>query len=269
MLKEKNKFISNIIFSLIFLISIFYSSLLYIKGDNFEISRNSITPIDVFMYSPQNDEIGVSIITSFSNNKNLKHILNKELFSSNNNLEFLNLESKLRGFTFRSATYNFNYYGDINELSIDNNNFKDYLWKTYKRQFQLEIDSVNTMSDIQKKNYNKIIVDSNSNEAGIINNFSDYDIKSCKFNLVLDKFDTTDMQAKKKELDYICDIAVSKKYINDQENFFQLIKFEVFQRDTLSFMSSKKYNFKYITFSFITFISFIFLILINIRRKNL
>ena len=59
MLKEKNKFISNIIFSLIFLISIFYSSLLYIKGDNFEILRNSITPIDVFMYSPQNDEIGV------------------------------------------------------------------------------------------------------------------------------------------------------------------------------------------------------------------
>ena len=132
----------------------------------------------------------------------------------------------------------------------------------------MEIDSFNKMINKQKKNYKKIIL-KNDNDIELINKFSDINIKSCRFNLVLEKFNSSDAEPKNRELDYICDIVISQFYENTKESFFELIKYEVFKRDTLNFMSSKKYNFKYIFFSFIAFISFIFLILINIRRKNL
>ena len=70
MLFQKKKFILNIIFFIIFIISISYTTLLYLKGENVIISQNSYTPIDIFFYSPSNEDIGISIISSFSTGRN-------------------------------------------------------------------------------------------------------------------------------------------------------------------------------------------------------
>ena len=131
MLSLKNKFISNTVFLIIFLVSIIYSSFLYIKGDNVVVSNNSMTPLDVFLYSPQNDEIGVSIISSLSSREDPYLSIIEQLFFSNKNIEFVGTQNKLLGYSFRSTTYYFNYLGNIEELAIDHEKFKDYLWKNF------------------------------------------------------------------------------------------------------------------------------------------
>lgn len=265
MLSLKNKFLSNIVFSLIFIISISYSTFLYIKGDNIEVSNNSMTPLDVFIYSPQNDEIGISIVSSLAARQDSFMIIIEQLFSNNKNIEFKSAQNKLRGYSFRSATYFFNYLGDISELVIDHEGFKEYLWNNYSTQFQLEIDSKKQYSEIQKQNYKKIIKD--VNQAEIINNFTDYDIQKCKFNLVLDNFNPSSFDSRAKELDYLCELEVSKNYQINKESFFELLQYKVFQKESVNIHSSKKYNVNYIIFSFLAFLSFVILILLNFKRN--
>lgn len=266
MLFQKNKLILNIIFLIIFIISITYTTFLYVKGDNVVISKNSYTPIDIFLYSPSNDDIGISLISSLSTREESYLTIMKELFLGDKKIEHIGSQNKLTGYSFRSVTFNFNYLGNIKNLKIDYDNFNNFLWKNFKKQFEFEMAAYQNISLIQKDNYNKITKDFNKNKS--IDELTDYDITSCKFNLSLEDFDTQSFVSKEDSLDYLCEIEISKKYEKNKETFFKLIRYEVFIRDAIDIASSRKYNAKYIVYSFIAFISFLFLLFFNISKRD-
>ena len=264
MLSLKNKFISNTVFLIIFLVSISYSSFLYIKGDNVVVSNNSMTPLDVFLYSPQNDEIGVSIISSLSSREDSYLSIIEQLFFSNKNIEFVGTQNKLLGYSFRSTTYYFNYLGNIEELAIDHEKFKDYLWKNYSTQFKIELESQKKFTEIQKQNYKKIIED--VNRSKFINNFNDYNIKNCELKIEIDNFDQTNFETRVQELDYLCEFGLKNNRKFDKDSFFKLLQYKVLIKDSVNFISSRKYNAQYIIFSFLAFLSFVILLITNLKR---
>ena len=85
----------------------------------------------------------------------------KELFLGDKNIEFIGTQNKLTGYSFRSTTYNFNYLGELKNIKIDYNNFNNFLWKNFSKQFQFEIEAYENLSLTQKDNYNKITSDFN------------------------------------------------------------------------------------------------------------
>lgn len=266
MLYQKNKFILNIIFLTIFLISIVYTTIIYLKGDNVIISKTSFTPVEIIFYSPSNDEIGVSMLSSLSPKESYLTIIEK-LFLGDTNIDYTSSDNKLSSSGLKSKKINFNYYGDIKKINLDYDSFDYYLWQNYKKIFYFEVDAYQNKLLIQKNNYNKIIKDFKKNES--IYELTDYDITSCNFKLLLEDFDAQSFVSKEHRLDYECRIGISKKYEKNKDTFFKLFNYEVFIGDNISdVISTRSYNKNYIIYSFIAFISFFFLLLINFFKKN-
>ena len=263
---QKNKFILNIIFLIIFFISIAYSTFIYLKGDNVIISKNSYTPIDIFFFSPTNDDMGISIISTLSTRKESYITILKELFLRNENIEHIGTQNNLSRASFRSVTFNFNYFGNLKNLKFDHDNFNNFLWKNFREQFEFEIDAYQSKFITQKDKYNRIINDFILSKS--IDELAEYDITGCKFYLSLEDVNVQSYVSKENSLDYFCEIEVSNKYEKNKDAFFKLLKYEIFIRDSIDIASSRKYNTKYIVYSFIASISFLFLLLFNISKRD-
>ena len=270
MSKQKNKSFHNILLLVIFLISITYSSFLYLKGDNFQILKKSITPIDVYFYAPNYNQEGASLLNSISARMDSNLILREYLFNKNNNIEFMNIQKNLlSSFNSKSLIFSYNFYGNIEDLDIDKKKLNNYLWKNYKDQFQIELNNYNENLKTNVNNSQKVIEAYGIDHDDLTNKFKQFDISNCELFINYEDTDTAELEIDKQTLDIRCNIRNYDEITFSRSSFFEIFNYEIFIRESINLSSSKKYNLNYLVFSFLALASFIFLLLINFKKLRI